>query len=77
MKTISRKYEKKEGRKWIMTYYTEDELEVYKNFSMELMYSKVFKSPLYKRMVQYSNYDGTRTVVFYQETGRSVYIVKS
>jgi hypothetical protein len=77
MKTISRRYERKEGRKWIMTYYTEDELEVYKIFSSELMYTKVFKSPLYKRMVQYSNYDGTRTVIFYQDAGRSVYVIKN
>lgn len=77
MKKISRTYEKKEGRKYIETYRTEDENQVYKDFANEIMYKLVFKSPVYKSMKQYSNYDGTRTVIFYQDNGRSIYIIKA
>lgn len=77
MKKISRTYEKKEDRKYIETYRTEDENQVYKDFANEIMYKLVFKSPVYKSMKQYSNYDGTRTVIFYQDNGRSIYIIKA
>lgn len=77
MKKISRAYEKKEGRKYIETYRTEDENQVYKDFANEIMYKLVFKCPEYKSMKQYSNYDGTRTVIFYQDNGRSIYIIKA
>lgn len=73
MKNIYRVFEIKEGRIWKETYRTEDRAKVYEDLAHELMNLKVFKSPMYKRMTQYNNYDGTRTVVIYQDHGRSVY----
>ena len=70
-------YEKKEGKKYVETYRTEDELEIYKSLASELMYCKIWKSPIYNRMKERNNYDGTRTVTFYQTNGgRSIYKVK-
>ena len=77
MKNISRAFEVKDGRNWRETYRTEDPLMVYESLANELMYLKVFKSPAYKRMTQHSNYDGTRTIIIYQDAGRSVYTVKA
>lgn len=50
--------------------------EVYEALANDLLYLKVFKSPVYKRLVQRNNYDGTRTVIIYQDNGRSVYRIK-
>lgn len=77
MKTISRVFEVKNGRQWEETYRTEDTAKVYEDLANELLNLKVFKSLAYKRLIQYSNFDGTRTIVIYQDTGRSVYIVKA
>lgn len=77
MRQISRVFEVKEGRTWRETYRTEDPAMVYESLASELLNLKVFKSPAYKRLKQYSNYDGTRTVIIYQDAGRSVYIVKA
>ena len=77
MKNISRVFEVKEGRIWKETYRTEDPLTVYEGLASELLNLKIFKSPVYKRMTQRPNYDGTRTIIIYQDTGRSVYIVKA
>lgn len=75
-----RMYEIKEGRIWRETYKTENELEIYRCLADELLACKVFKSPTYKRLKQYNNYDGTRTIIFYQQydqkQGRSVYRVQ-
>lgn len=77
MKNISRTFEVKDGRNWRETYRTEDPLTVYEGLASELLNLKVFKSPVYKRMTQRPNYDGTRTIIIYQDTGRSVYTVKA
>ena len=77
MKTISRTFEVKEGRKWREIYRTEDVAKVYEDLACELLNLKVFKSPRYRRLKQYPNYDGTRTITIYQDTGRSVYVVKA
>lgn len=77
MKNVSRTFEVKEGRTWKETYRTEDPLAVYEGLASELLNLKVFKSPVYKRMTQRPNYDGTRTIIIYQDTDRSVYIVKA
>ena len=77
MRTIYRTFEVKEGRNWRETYRTEDAAKVYEDLACELLNLKVFKSPVYKRMTQHSNYDGTRTIVIYQDNGRSVYVVKA
>lgn len=77
MRNISRAFEVKAGREWKQTYYTEDKESVYEALSNDLLYLKVFKSPLYKRMTQYNNYDGTRTIIIYQDNGRSIYTVKA
>lgn len=76
MKTVCRVFEVKEGKTWKETYRTEDRAKVYEDLARELLYSKVFKSPCYKRLEQYNNYDGTRTIKLYQEHGRSVYIIE-
>ena len=73
--TIYRAFEVKEGKTWRETYRTEDESEVYRSLADELMAHKVFHSPVYRRMEQHNNYDGTRTIIFYQTRGRSVYRV--
>lgn len=77
MKTISRVFEVKHGSRWKETYRTEDRAKVYEDLANELLNLKVFKSPAYKRLTQRNNYDGTRTIVIYQDTGRSVYTVKA
>ena len=77
MRTIYRTFEVKEGRGWKETYKTEDQAKVYEDLANELLNLKVFKSPVYKRMTQHSNYDGTRTIIIYQEHGRSVYIIRA
>lgn len=74
--TYSRTFEVKEGRGWRETYRTEDRAEVYEALANDLLYLKVFKSPVYKRMTQRNNYDGTRTVIIYQDNGRSVYRIR-
>lgn len=63
MKNISRVFEVKEGRIWRETYRTEDPLMVYEGLASELLNLKVFKSPVYKRMTQRPNYDGTHTLL--------------
>lgn len=77
MKAISRVFEVKSGSRWEETYRTEDRAKVYEDLANELLNLKVFKSPAYKRLTQQNNYDGTRTIVIYQDTGRSVYTVKA
>lgn len=77
MKTICRTFEVKDGRNWRETYRTEDPLLIYQSLADELLYLKVFKSPAYKRMTQHNNYDGTRTIIIYQDHGRSVYVVRA
>lgn len=73
----SRTFEVKEGRGWRETYRTEDRAEVYEALANDLLYLKVFKkSPVYKRMTQRNNCDGTRTVIIYQDNGRSVYRIR-
>lgn len=74
--TYSRTFEVKEGKGWRETYRTEDRAEVYEALANDLLYLKVFKSPVYKRMTQRNNYDGTRTVIIYQDNGRSVYRIR-
>lgn len=74
-KNIYRAFEKKEGRNWIETFRTTDENQIYKDLSSELLYCRVFKSPRYHRMTQNNNYDGTRTIIFYTDYGRSIYRV--
>ena len=77
MKTISRVFEVNNGKRWEETYRTEDRAKVYEDLANELLNLKVFKSASYKRLTQQNNYDGTRTIVIYQDTGRSVYIVRA
>lgn len=76
MKKIMRTFEVKEGKNWKETYRTEDRAKVYEDLANELMNLKVFKSPVYKKMTQCPNYDGTRTVIIYQDIGRSVYTIQ-
>lgn len=75
MKRISRVFEVKEGKVWRETYRTEDATMVYEGLARELLYHKVFHSSYYTKMEQHNNYDGTRTIIFYQNTGRSKYII--
>ena len=78
--TINRTFQIKDGKNWKETYRTEEQAkvyEVYEDLACELLNLKVFKSPAYKRLTQHPNYDGTRTVVIYQDAGRSVYVVKA
>lgn len=76
---IYRKYEMKTDNKWRETFRTEDEAQVYKDFSAELVRSKMWKSRYYTKVTNYSNYDGTYTWVFYTNygtyQGRSTYVV--
>lgn len=74
---IYRVFEIKEGRNWRETYRTEDMAMVYEDLAHELLNLKVFKMSCYKRMTHYNNYDGTRTIIIYQDTGRSVYRIKA
>ena len=77
MADIYRSFEVKEGKTWIETYRTENAADVYESLSQELLNKCVFKAPYYKKMTQHNNYDGTRTVIFYQDTGRSIYRIKA
>lgn len=74
---LYRSFEIKEGRNWRETYRTEDLALVYEHLAQELLNLKVFKMNCYRRMKQYNNYDGTRTIIIYQDTGRSVYRIKA
>lgn len=74
---LYRTFEVKEGRNWRETYRTEDTAKIYEDLANELLNLKVFKSPVYRRMEQHNNYDGTRTIKIYQDTGRSVYVVRA
>ena len=74
-KQIYRTFEKKNGRNYEETYRTEDRAKVYEDLANELLSLKVFKSPVYKKLTQRNNYDGTRTIIIYQQWGRSVYRV--
>ena len=77
MKKEMRVFEVKEGKTWKETFRTENLEQIYKDLAQELLNCKVFKSQYYKKMTQNSNYDGTRTITFYQNNGRSVYTVKA
>lgn len=74
---LYRTFEIKNGRQWTETYRTEDRAKVYEDLAHELLNLKVFKMTCYKRITQHDNYDGTRTIVIYQDTGRSVYRVNA
>lgn len=74
---IYRSFEIKNGKQWAETYRTEDRAKVYEDLAHELLYSKIFKSPMYTRVIHHNNYDGIRTIIIYQNTGRSVYRVKA
>ena len=76
MRTICRTFEVKEGKTWRETYRTEDTAKVYEDLAYELLNLKVFKSPRYRRLEQHSNYDGTRNITIYQDTGRSIYTIR-
>lgn len=77
MKKEMRIFETKEGKTWKETFRTEDTEQIYKDLAQELLNCKVFKSTYYRKMTQRNNYDGTRTITFYQDIGRSVYTVKA
>lgn len=78
--TIYRAFEVKEGKTWRETCRIEDRAKVYEDLANELLNHKVFHSNYYTKMEQYNNYDGTRTIIFYQKhgstVGRSVYMVR-
>ncbi len=75
---IEQRYEEKDGRTWKMTYRTEDPEEIYKGLAQQLLSHKVFHASYIKRMEQHNNYDGTRTVTFYEDNGgRRVYIIEA
>ena len=77
MKDVYRTFEIKNGRQWTEAYRTEDRAEVYEDLALELLNLKVFKASCYKRITQHNNYDGTRTIIIYQDTGRSVYRIEA
>lgn len=74
---LYRSFEIKEGKNWRETYRTEDSARVYEDLARELLHLKVFKSGVYHKMTQHNNYDGTRTIIIYQDTGRSVYRIRA
>lgn len=77
MREISRTFEIKVNQGWMETYRTTDRTKVYEDLATELLNAKIFKYQSYTRMKQHNNYDGTRTIIFYQTNGRSVYTVKA
>lgn len=74
---LYRTFEIKNCRYWEETYRTEDRAKVYEDLAHELLNLKVFKASCYRRMTQHNNYDGTRTIIIYQDTGRSVYRIEA
>lgn len=74
-----RTMEVKEGKNWIETYSTTDEVDVLEWLVNDLISKYMFKSRTIKRIKELNNYDGTRTITVYYEgnqAARSVYIVK-
>lgn len=78
MKHEVKKYtEKYEKGKWVVTCETDEKERIYKDLSYDLLVSKVWKGSGVKKLVDKTNYDGTRTIyVFYGNGFRSKYIVE-
>lgn len=76
MKTISRKYEKKDGNKYIETYYSEDKNYVNECFMHALRAKYIHKCTYIKKIIRNNNYDGTETYkIYYDNGGRETYII--
>lgn len=68
-------YQKKSKRKWELTI-TVDGDEVFRDLCNDLMTKKIWNGKSVRRILDRSNYDGTRTVtVYYDNDVKSEYIV--
>lgn len=75
-------FERKLGRKWVNTYETTNEADIYDRLAHELIAKKLHACTYISRITDRNNYDGTRTIVVtysnYGATyGRGTYIVKA
>jgi len=75
-KTISMTCERKEGRKWVETYASTNAEHCYQMYAGHLYDKYIAKAPYIKRVTDQCNYDGTRTITFYQTNDyRTTYII--
>lgn len=68
-RTVSERYEIKEGGKWITTYYTEDQKRVYQSLARVTIAHYICKASYVKRITLQNNYDDTMTLRVYEDNG--------
>lgn len=73
---VSLKYEKRVDGKYIPTYESSNETEVYSRLAREMMSHYIHKAQYIRRVKDECLYNGFRRVTVYEEFGRCIYIVK-
>ena len=75
-KTISMIGERKEGRQWVQDYESTNAEHCYQMYAAHLYDKYIAKAPYIKHVTDKCNYDGTRTITFYQTNNyRTTYII--
>lgn len=75
-KTISMIGERKEGRQWVQDYESTNAEHCYQTYAAHLYDKYIAKAPYIRRVTDKCNYDGTRTITFYQTNDyRTTYII--
>lgn len=73
---LSRTCYKKEGNAWKETYKETNKTIIYEQIARALHAKYIAKAPYIKRLIDYSNYDGTRTItIYYDNNIKDVFIV--
>lgn len=76
MNEISKTILTKKGSKWIETYKTTDESEVYKDLAWSLLAKKFHKCTYITSIKEHTNYNGTRTATVYYDNGtKAVFVI--
>lgn len=71
-------YEKKENGKYVETWRTENREGIYERLAQALISKKLHHCTYYKRITDNNNYDGTRTIVMYDDIGgRNIFRIES
>ena len=71
--------QRRDGRKWVTTYETNDALTIYERLANALKQRYIMGSKYYTRITQHRNYgDDTRNIIIYSKYGtREIYRVNA
>lgn len=77
MKEIKFVYEEKQNGKYVQTHECTDKTQIYEDLSHELIAKKFHKCTWISSIREYTNYDGTRTIVitYSAGNGRRIYTI--